>query len=254
MREGTVRTLPAGGVGVEVTWKRVRRLSLRVGADGRARASVPVRTTLAEAEAFLAEHGGWVARQVARQAQAARQLADPEDGGFVWLWGRRANLVVDEADGAPAGGRATLADGTVRLSVRPGATDAQRAAAVDALLAQELLGRVGELAPRLEDRVGRHASRWRARRMTSRWGSCNTRTASITLNLALAELEPRCLEGVMVHELCHLWVRAHDARFYALMDEHFPAWREVRRELRAHEPTLRAETLRVRGDGSCFRP
>ena len=35
-----------------------------------------------------------------------------------------------------------------------------------------------------------------------------------------------CLEYVVVHELTHLFERYHNARFYALMDEFLPDWRE----------------------------
>ncbi len=68
--------------------------------------------------------------------------------------------------------------------------------------------------------------------MSSRWGSCNVKTGAITLNTRLAEYEPICLESVVVHELCHLIERGHNARFYAEMDHVFPAWREAHELLR----------------------
>ena len=79
--------------------------------------------------------------------------------------------------------------------------------------------------------VGKHAAAWRIRAMKTRWGSCNVRTAVITLNLQLAQYDLRALRYVITHELTHLWVRGHDARFYARMDAYFPDWREVRRAL-----------------------
>lgn len=69
------------------------------------------------------------------------------------------------------------------------------------------------------------------RRMTSRWGTCNTRTARITLNLELARRDPDLLEYVVVHELAHLIERGHNARFYAVIDAYLPDWRERRRTL-----------------------
>ena len=69
--------------------------------------------------------------------------------------------------------------------------------------------------------------------MKTRWGSCNVRTAAITLNLQLAQYDVRALRYVITHELTHLWVRGHDGRFYARMDQYFPNWRNVRKELNA---------------------
>ena len=67
--------------------------------------------------------------------------------------------------------------------------------------------------------------------MTSRWGSCNTRTNHINLNTRLAEHPERCLEYVILHELCHTVVPNHGPAFKALEDRFMPDWRAVRREL-----------------------
>jgi predicted metal-dependent hydrolase len=69
------------------------------------------------------------------------------------------------------------------------------------------------------------------RRMTSRWGTCNTQTKRITLNLELAQRDGALLEYVIVHELAHLIERGHNARFYAVMDAYMPDWRLRRRVL-----------------------
>lgn len=239
-------TLVVGDVACEVTWKDVRRLSLRVGPDGRLRASVPRRTTHAEALAFVRSHQDWAARQLRLREEGLRQAREAlGDGSGVRLWGTVLPLVTIEDEHARRP-RAALEEGRVVVRAAAGVSRSQRRAAIDALLADELVRRALEVAPALEQRVGRHATAWRARRMTSRWGSCNTRTGRVTLNLALATLDPRGLEGVMAHELCHLWVRAHDERFYEHLDQAMPDWRAVRRELRSHEAELRADALLAR--------
>jgi predicted metal-dependent hydrolase len=69
------------------------------------------------------------------------------------------------------------------------------------------------------------------RRMTTRWGTCNTVSKRITLNLELARRDASLLEYVIVHELAHLIERGHNKRFYAVMDQHLPDWRYRRRVL-----------------------
>ncbi|NHB83830.1 M48 family metallopeptidase [Tessaracoccus sp. HDW20] len=83
-----------------------------------------------------------------------------------------------------------------------------------------------------QGRIGREASLVRLRRMTTRWGTCNTRTGAITLNVALAEYRPEMLEYVVVHELVHLWERGHGPAFTARMDAHLPDWRSRKAALR----------------------
>ena len=68
--------------------------------------------------------------------------------------------------------------------------------------------------------------------MISRWGVCNVKDRSVCFSAYLLLLPERCIEHVVVHELCHLLEPSHNARFHALMDKYFPRWREVRRETR----------------------
>ena len=93
-----------------------------------------------------------------------------------------------------------------------------------------------DIFERYERLMGVRCSRWRLRRMVSRWGSCNVRTGVITINTELAHLPRECLESVVVHELCHLRVSGHNAEFYALMDTYYPQWREARKILNANPP------------------
>ncbi|MEG2420396.1 MAG: YgjP-like metallopeptidase domain-containing protein [Oscillospiraceae bacterium] len=49
----------------------------------------------------------------------------------------------------------------------------------------------------------------KTRKMTSRWGSCNTVKKSITLNLYLLMGEQDCVDYVVLHELGHLLYPYH---------------------------------------------
>ena len=66
------------------------------------------------------------------------------------------------------------------------------------------------------------------RDMTSRWGSCQPGTGRVCINIRLAAFPPKCLEYVVVHELCHFLVRNHGPRFQALMTKFMPDWKERR--------------------------
>jgi predicted metal-dependent hydrolase len=67
--------------------------------------------------------------------------------------------------------------------------------------------------------------------MKTRWGTCNTRTRKIWLNLQLAKKPVECLEYVILHELAHLKVPNHGKDFIAIMDQYMPDWREIKARL-----------------------
>lgn len=65
------------------------------------------------------------------------------------------------------------------------------------------------------------------RSMRSRWGSCQPDTGRVCINTRLALYPPRCLEYVVVHELCHFHEQNHGSRFKALLDRYLPDWRQA---------------------------
>ena len=64
--------------------------------------------------------------------------------------------------------------------------------------------------------------------MTTRWGTCYSKTGKIWLNLQLVKKTPECLEYVILHELIHLIEKNHGDRFVSLMDKYLPMWREIK--------------------------
>jgi predicted metal-dependent hydrolase len=78
--------------------------------------------------------------------------------------------------------------------------------------------------------------------MKTKWGSCNHRAGHIRLNTELVKKPKDLLEYVIVHEMAHLLEPNHSERFVAILDKHYPTWREARAEL--NELPLSAETWR----------
>lgn len=70
----------------------------------------------------------------------------------------------------------------------------------------------------------------RIRAMSRRWGSC-TAKGTISINPALLQAPPPCVDYVIVHELVHLLEASHSRRFYALLDRAMPDWRQRRERL-----------------------
>jgi predicted metal-dependent hydrolase len=63
------------------------------------------------------------------------------------------------------------------------------------------------------------------KKMAKRWGSC-TSNGTIYLNPDLIRASKKCLDYVMVHELCHLKIRDHSRAYYRLLKRVMPDWEE----------------------------
>ncbi|MDD4851084.1 MAG: M48 family metallopeptidase [Gemmiger sp.] len=73
----------------------------------------------------------------------------------------------------------------------------------------------------------------KVRDMTSRWGSCNLRTNTLTFSLRLCAMPAAAQEYVVVHEFCHFAQPNHSPAFWAVVARHMPDYAARRALLRA---------------------
>lgn len=74
----------------------------------------------------------------------------------------------------------------------------------------------------------------RLRYMTSRWGSCMPVKEVITMNTRLLLGPTEFAHYVMVHEFAHFIEANHSLRFYKVMSDVLPNWKQVKAEMKAY--------------------
>jgi predicted metal-dependent hydrolase len=97
-----------------------------------------------------------------------------------------------------------------------------------------------EIAARLDRAtalVGSSYSGLAIRAQRSRWGSCSP-SGRMSFNWRLLLAPERVLDYVVWHEVCHLEVPDHSPRFWGLVADRWPSYREDRKWLRVHGATL----------------
>ena len=72
------------------------------------------------------------------------------------------------------------------------------------------------------------------RNTRSRWGSCSQK-GNLNFNYKLLFLPPLIRDYIIVHELCHLKEFNHSVRFWALVAQSVPEYRQLRKALRTLE-------------------
>jgi predicted metal-dependent hydrolase len=71
----------------------------------------------------------------------------------------------------------------------------------------------------------------------SRWGSCNSRGV-IRLNWRLLQAPPHIINYVICHELAHLKEMNHSAKFWAVVSNLYPHYKQAEKELKQLSPQL----------------
>ena len=70
------------------------------------------------------------------------------------------------------------------------------------------------------------------RNMKTRWGVCNRKTNTITLNSNLIKYDITKLDYVIIHELSHFVHFDHSKNFWNLVSKYSPNYKQIRKELR----------------------
>jgi predicted metal-dependent hydrolase len=223
-------TIRLGEIAIRVTRKDVKHVHLSVHPpSGRVTLVAPSATRLEVARAYAATKIGWIREKQTKLREQARE----QPRRFVtreshYLWGRRYLLSVVEYERKPS---VTIDHRRITLTVRPGTTKSKRAQIVHGWHKELLHRAVPPLIDEWQARLGVHVSAYFLQRMKTKWGSCNHRARHIRLNTELVKKPRDLLEYVVVHEMAHLVEPSHGERFVALLNRHYPGWREARAEL-----------------------
>ena len=218
------------GINVEIQRKNIKNLHLYVlPPDGKVRVSAPLCLTDESISVFVRAKLDWIRKQQERFESQPRQ-AEREyvSGETLYVFGRQYFLRVEHS----YRGNSLVLDGKEAvLTVRKESTAKQREAFVNEWYRGLLKEQIGLYLPKWERITGLYCDSWQTKYMTTRWGTCNTVTRKIWLNLQLAKKPVECLEYVILHELAHLKVSNHGKDFVAILDKHMPNWRELRQLL-----------------------
>jgi predicted metal-dependent hydrolase len=221
-----------GGLEIAVTFKAVKHVHLSVHPpQGKVTLVAPTGTRLEVARAYAISKLRWIRQQqeqlLAQARETPRRFVTRESH---YIWGRRYLLAVVEQDAPPS---VKMDHRRITLNVRPGTDPSRREAIFQAWQRSLLHDAIPPLIARWEQQIGVKVAGYFLQRMKTKWGSCNHRRAHIRLNTELVKKPRDLLEYVIVHEMIHLIEPTHSDHFIALLDQHYPAWREARAELNA---------------------
>ena len=90
---------------------------------------------------------------------------------------------------------------------------------------------IKERADKLSARLGVSYNRLIIRGQKTRWGSCS-RKGNLSFNWKLLMTPEPVIDYVIIHELAHLKEMNHTKKFWRLVAEYCPQWREKRKWLR----------------------
>jgi predicted metal-dependent hydrolase len=225
-------TIQLGEILITVSRKAVKNVHLSVHPPaGNVTLVAPTATRLDVARAYAISKLGWIRDQqeklLAQARETPRLFVERESH---YIWGRCYLMSIETKDEKPS---VRLGHRKITLTVRPGCTQIKREEVMSEWHRSLLHKLVPALIKKWETKIGVKVSGYFLQRMKTKWGGCNHRAGNIRLNTELVKKPKDLLEYVVVHEMLHLVEPTHNDRFVALLDHHWPQWRESRAELNA---------------------
>lgn len=220
-----------------IEWKPIKHMYLRIlPGDGSIHISAPLDMPEETVVSFARERLPWIR---SKKKYLAGTSLKPEDsarhymtGETHYLWGQPLYLDVITTNVHPG---VELYQNIIQLYVHPENTAEQRKKLLQEWYRQQLKDMIPQIFAHWEPIMGVHAEEVHIKSMKTRWGTCNPADRRIWLNLYLSRKPLKCVEYVIVHELCHLIVPNHSKRFYYYMDRFMPDWKK-RKEILNQSP------------------
>ncbi|MFC3908667.1 M48 family metallopeptidase [Legionella dresdenensis] len=214
---------------VHIERKPIKNIYLKIKAhDGKLIASMPLRAPIDKLQRLIVDKRDWIiAQQLRLQKQAPRNDAELIPGEKIAYLGKEYDLELHQQSKPNL-----IFDNQIFHFYL---TDINNTLMKTHLLTYWYKEQMQALLPPLQAKwqavTGVKSSHISLRTMKTRWGSCNIRDARITLNINLMKKPLVCLEYTLVHELVHLYEPGHNQRFYSLMTQFMPEWREYQQIL-----------------------
>jgi predicted metal-dependent hydrolase len=203
---------------------RARRVRVNVHAHGGVEVVLPVHASERAAAAAVRELAPWIERRLSEGRRALAHIA--ERGSTVPYLGAPLQLV-------PQPGRTRAHRRGEKLFVPEG----DHRPAVERLYRRLARGEVTARLDAAVAQIGASYSGLSIRAQSTRWASCSAK-GSMSFNWRLLLAPEPVLDYVVWHEVCHLDIRDHSPRFWALVESRYPGWREQRDWLRRYGATL----------------
>lgn len=211
----------------ELERKEVKNINLRIRSDSSVYVSANPKISLETIEKFLVSKSAYILNALDKYAELAKYAIEDHDyltGECLRYLGRELRLKVIQ------GKNNVSTDGVyLYLTIQ----DATNTAAKEKLIIKWYDAQCRDLFPKLIENIYPTFRKYNVpmpklilRDMTSRWGSCQVKRGTITLNKRLIETPRECIEYVILHELTHFIQPDHSQKFYVLLGTFMPNWKE----------------------------
>ena len=242
--------LSGGQVDYKVVVSRgARQMRVRVGPGG-VEVVKPAGASDGDVSAFLWRNESWVLAQVDRVA-SLRALRRPlqRKSGEILYRGQRTPVRVEFVDTKARGNRVAWSDGEIVVRRGP-ETQTPAVRGLENWLRRQARSAIAGYLPVVTAQIGREPARVYVMGQRTKWGNCSSR-GNLSFNWRLILAPDFVLHYLVTHEVVHLVVPDHSAKFWLTVQSLCPDMERAKQWLSRHHAELTvslAGVMKFRGE------
>ena len=209
-----------------VTKKKIKNFIIRIYPDLRIVVSVPLHASNKDIENFIQSKKEWIETTL-NKIEMAKENKNNFKKNTIKILGKDVEKKIIESDLE----RIRLTD--TSLYIYSKSIDNAR---IDKKLFE---WKFEELKSILEEYLGKYTkllntniNYYQIKKLSSAWGIYHKRENYISFNFDLIEKDIKCIEYVVLHELCHIFYMNHQKDFWTLVEKYMPDYKIRRKNLK----------------------
>ena len=210
-----------------ITKKKIKNFIIRIYPDLRIAVSVPLHAGSKDIENFIQSKKEWIETTL-NKIEMAKKNKNNFKKNTMKILGKDVEKKIIESDLE----RIRLTDTSVYIYSKNIDN-----AGIDKKLFE---WKFEELKSILEEYLGKYTkllntdiNYYQIKKLSSAWGIYHKKENYITFNFDLIEKDIKCIEYVVLHELCHIFYMNHQKDFWALVEKYMPDYKIRRKNLKS---------------------
>ena len=209
-----------------VTKKKIKNFIIRIYPDLRIAVSVPLHASNKDIENFIQSKKEWIETTL-KKIKIIKENKSNLKENSIKILGKEIDKKIIESDLE----RIRLTDTSIYIYSK----NIDNAKIEKKLLEwklEKLKVILDEYLIKYTKLLNRNINYYQIKKLSSAWGIYHKKENYISFNFDLIEKDIKCIEYVVLHELCHIFYMNHQKDFWALVKKYMPDYKVRRKNLK----------------------
>ena len=216
-----------------IKYKRIKNIYIRVKPDLNIHVTAPKRVAKKYIKEIIEKRKEWIEERI--ETMQKKNIHDIslkklEDGNEIFYLGKSYMLktIKSKRENIILAGRMMYMYVNIKNDFQNNGDKRKKELLLDIWYKKEAIKLFDELIKKYSSLMNIKVETFTAKKLKSKWGSCDTAKKHIVLNLELIKYPIYAIEYIILHEMAHLIYPNHSKNFYNMVALYMPEWKKAK--------------------------